>query len=166
MVFTLPMTDYHTFVSNCFRVFQISAVPRVWPTALKLGCVTNFDMLFLVLGFISLVDEIQFMLISSRHIRIRSIALYFQLYKIGLLNIIGQTRKLELKSPRGNCYLCMDRNCRICCDDRKNKQSLCDKAQPKVFSLYFRNEPSHFHSLRLQYVPQSDIDTDFQYLHI
>ena len=44
----------------------------VWPRALKLGCVTNFNMLFLVMGFISLVDEIQFMLISSRHICIRS----------------------------------------------------------------------------------------------
>ena len=44
----------------------------VWPTALKLGCITNFDMLFLVMGFISLVDEIQFMLIfSSHHICIR-----------------------------------------------------------------------------------------------
>ena len=49
----------------------------VWPTALKLGCVTNFDMLFLVMGFISLIDEIQFMLISSRHICIRSIVLPF-----------------------------------------------------------------------------------------
>ena len=47
-----------------------------WPTALKFGCITNFDMLFLVMGFISLVDEIQFMLISSRHICIRSIS-YF-----------------------------------------------------------------------------------------
>ena len=44
-----------------------------WPTALKLGCITNFDMLFLVMGLISLVYEIQFMLISSRHICIRSI---------------------------------------------------------------------------------------------
>ena len=44
----------------------------VWPTALKLGCVTNLDTLFLVMGLISLVDEIQFMLISSRHICIRS----------------------------------------------------------------------------------------------
>ena len=44
----------------------------VWPTALKLGCIINFDMLFLVKGFISLVDEIPFMLISSRHICIRS----------------------------------------------------------------------------------------------
>ena len=57
-----------------FRVFQMSAIPRVfWPTALKLGWITNFDMLFLVMEFISLVDEIQFMLISSRHICIRSI---------------------------------------------------------------------------------------------
>ena len=45
----------------------------VRPTALKLGSIANFDMLFLVIGFISLVDEIQFMLISSRHICIRSI---------------------------------------------------------------------------------------------
>ena len=32
----------------------------VWPTALKLGCITNFDMLlvFLVMGFVSLVDDI------------------------------------------------------------------------------------------------------------
>ena len=43
----------------------------VWPTALKLSCINNFDMLFLVMGFTSLVDEIQFMLISSRHIWIR-----------------------------------------------------------------------------------------------
>ena len=37
----------------------------VWHKALKLGCVTNFDMLLIVMGLISLVDEIQFMLISS-----------------------------------------------------------------------------------------------------
>ena len=30
----------------------------VWPTALKLGCVINIDMLFLVMGFISLIDKI------------------------------------------------------------------------------------------------------------
>ena len=34
----------------------------VWPAALKLGYITNFDMLFLVMGFIYLVDEIQFTL--------------------------------------------------------------------------------------------------------
>ena len=38
----------------------------VWPTALKLSCITNFDMLLLMIGFISLVDEIQFM-VSSGH---------------------------------------------------------------------------------------------------
>ena len=43
----------------------------VWPTALKLGCITNFDMLFLMMEFISLVDEIQFMLISSCHFCVR-----------------------------------------------------------------------------------------------
>ena len=41
----------------------------VWPTALKLGCVTNFDVLFL--------DEIQFMLISTCHICVRSIHMPF-----------------------------------------------------------------------------------------
>ena len=46
----------------------------VWPTALKRGWVTNYlDPLFFVMGFISLVDEVPFMLISSRHICIRSI---------------------------------------------------------------------------------------------
>ena len=45
----------------------------IWPTAMKLGCIINFDMLFLVMGFISLLDEIQYMLISSRHVYIRSI---------------------------------------------------------------------------------------------
>ena len=34
----------------------------VWPTALKLDCVTNFDMVFLVIGFICLLDEIKFIL--------------------------------------------------------------------------------------------------------
>ena len=56
-----------------FRVFQMSTISRVWPTALKLGCITNLDMLFLVIEFISLIDEIQFMLISSRCICISSI---------------------------------------------------------------------------------------------
>ena len=50
---------------------NVSHSACVWPTALKLGSRTNFDMLFLVMGFISLVDEIQFMLISSCHICIR-----------------------------------------------------------------------------------------------
>ena len=61
------MPDFHTFVSY-FLVFLMSAIPRVWPTALKLGCISNFNMRFLLMGLISLVDEIQFMLISSHHI--------------------------------------------------------------------------------------------------
>ena len=50
-------------ILSYFRVFQMSTISCVWPTALKLGCIANFDMVFLVMGFISLVDEIQFMLI-------------------------------------------------------------------------------------------------------
>ena len=67
------MPDCHAFcllLSGFSNVYHFACV---WPTALKLGCVTNLDTLFLVMGFISLVDEIQFMLISSRHIYIRSI---------------------------------------------------------------------------------------------
>ena len=64
--------EYHTFVSYFLGFSNVYYLACVWPTALKLGCITNFDMLFLVMGFISLVDEIQFMLISSRHICIRS----------------------------------------------------------------------------------------------
>ena len=54
----------------------------VWPTALKLGCITNFDMLFFVVGFISLVDEIQFVLIYSHHICIRCISSLFHITNI------------------------------------------------------------------------------------
>ena len=50
------------------RVSNVYHFVRVWPTALKLGCITNFDMLFLMMGFISLVDEIQSMLISNHHV--------------------------------------------------------------------------------------------------
>ena len=36
-----------------------------WTTALKLGCITKFDMLFHVMGFNCLVDEIKLMLMSG-----------------------------------------------------------------------------------------------------
>ena len=42
---------------------------------------TNFDMLLLVMGFISLVDEIQYMLISSRHLQKAA----FRLSRVGAL---------------------------------------------------------------------------------
>ena len=56
------MTAIHL---SLIRDFQMSAIPRVFGLQLW-NLVANFDMLFLVIGFISLVDEIQFMLISSR----------------------------------------------------------------------------------------------------
>ena len=46
-----------------------------WPTSLKLGCITNFDMLSLMMGFTSLVNEIQFMLICSPRISNRSLSI-------------------------------------------------------------------------------------------
>ena len=42
-----------------------------WPTAVKLGCMTNFDMLFLMTGFISLVNEIQ-LIITSHYFCIKA----------------------------------------------------------------------------------------------
>ena len=82
MTVRIGWTDYHTFVSYlydskawvdwlpyiCLLFSGFSNVyhsVRVSPTALELGCVTNLDMLFLVMEFISLVNEIQFMLIRS-----------------------------------------------------------------------------------------------------
>ena len=62
------LTTIHLLFSGFSNVYHFACV---WPTALKLGCITNLDTLFLV-GINSLIDEIQFMLISSRHIGIRS----------------------------------------------------------------------------------------------
>ena len=45
----------------------------IWPRALKLGCITNVDMLFLTNGFTCLFYENKFMLISGGHISGRSI---------------------------------------------------------------------------------------------
>ena len=60
------LTDCCTFFSLSLSFFfNVCHSVGVWPTALKLGCVTNFDMLFLVMGFISLVDEIKVMLILT-----------------------------------------------------------------------------------------------------
>ena len=72
--------EYMNRIASCLLFSGFSNVYHfacVWPTALKLGCITNFDMLFHVIGFISLVDEIQFMLFSSRHICIKSLSKYF-----------------------------------------------------------------------------------------
>ena len=81
-LYSLPnYTSTHAWLPHiCFLFSGFSNVYHsacVWPTALKLGCITNFDMLFLVTGFNSLVNGIQFMLISSRHICVRSVAVSF-----------------------------------------------------------------------------------------
>ena len=55
--------QYHTFDSYS-RFFQMSVILRLFG-----------QQLFLVMGVISLVNEIQFMLISSRHFSNRSIVL-------------------------------------------------------------------------------------------
>ena len=65
------LTTIHLGLFSGFpNVYHFACVS---PTALKLYRVTNLDTLFLVMGFNSLVDEIQFMLIGRRHICIRSI---------------------------------------------------------------------------------------------
>ena len=57
-----PKPYCHTFVSY-FGVFQMSAVPLCLAYFSETGRITNFDLLFLVMGFISII----FMLISRRH---------------------------------------------------------------------------------------------------
>ena len=52
-----PLTTIH--LSLIFGVFKCLSFCIFWPTALKLGCITNFDMLSLVMGFISLVNANQ-----------------------------------------------------------------------------------------------------------
>ena len=70
----MVVTSLHVYICLLFSGFSnVYHSACVWPKALKLGCVTNLDTLFLMMGFISLVDEIQLMLISSGHICIRSI---------------------------------------------------------------------------------------------
>ena len=53
------------FIGLFIFLSNVCHFTNVWPTALKLGSVTNFDMLFLLMGFNCLVDEIKFMLISG-----------------------------------------------------------------------------------------------------
>ena len=66
----------------------------VWPTALKLGCITNFDMLrFLVMGFISLVGVICIMSIIGGKM------VYIKLYIHQFRNVFSM-RILQLQSAR------------------------------------------------------------------
>ena len=63
------LTILQSLTAKClfliFGLFKMSAIPRFWPTTLKLGCATNLDLPFLVMGFRSMVDEIEFLLISK-----------------------------------------------------------------------------------------------------
>ena len=70
----------------------MSAIPRVCPIFLKLGWITNFDMLFLVMGFISLDDETKVMLISSHHFCIRTTERYPGFQRFSFL-FLGRERK-------------------------------------------------------------------------
>ena len=66
MAVSPPKPYYHV----CLLLLGFSNVCHVvcvWPTFLNLGCVTNCDILHLMMGFICLVDEIKFMLISCHH---------------------------------------------------------------------------------------------------
>ena len=42
---------YMYIVFFYFAIFQMSAISRFWPTVLKLGCKTNFDLLSFGAGF-------------------------------------------------------------------------------------------------------------------
>ena len=58
------VNDCHTFVSY-FQGFNcVCHSACFWRTLLKLGRITNFDMLFLVMGFISLDDEINLLYLA------------------------------------------------------------------------------------------------------
>ena len=39
-------------------LFNLSVLSRVWPAVLRLSCVTNFDMLFLIMVSLSLFHKI------------------------------------------------------------------------------------------------------------
>ena len=57
------ITTHFPLFSGFSNVYHSACV---WSGILELGCITNFDMLFLVIfGFIWLVDEIIFMLILN-----------------------------------------------------------------------------------------------------
>ena len=58
---SLPIPAWLLYICLLFLGFSnVYHFTCVWSTALKLGCITNFDTLFLLMGLISLVDEIQF----------------------------------------------------------------------------------------------------------
>ena len=90
--------------------------------------VTNLDTLFLVMGFISLIDEIQFMLISSRHICIRSIRQRSADFSCGLDKI----------QVTGVCLCVATLYCMFlpCCIMPRSFDDVCGLRDSNTFELY------------------------------
>ena len=51
----LTVIHLSTIFSNAFKM---STIQCVWPTALKLDCINNFDMLFLVMAGTTFLDKV------------------------------------------------------------------------------------------------------------
>ena len=78
-----PKPDYLPYI--CLLLSDFSNVCHftcIWPRTLKLGCIANVNMLFLMNGFICLFYENEFMLISGGHISNRSmyVCMYVCMY--------------------------------------------------------------------------------------
>ena len=116
MTVRLGWTDSHTFVSYlydskawvdwvpyiCLLLLGLSNICNsvcVLPTFLIFGCIINFDMLFLVMGFISFAHEFWFMLISSHHFRSHHLV-------TKLLSRIQDIVKIFLELVTYNEYAC------------------------------------------------------------
>ena len=79
------MPDCHTFVSY-FRVFSQMSTPRVSANIWNLAVLLILTRSFSWWDSSSLVDEVQCMLISSRHICIRSIMFFWFMYAFYFVN--------------------------------------------------------------------------------
>ena len=65
--------DWLPYICLLFSGFSnVCHFTCIWPRALKLGCITNVDMLFLTMGFICFFYVNKLMLISGGHISNRS----------------------------------------------------------------------------------------------
>ena len=78
----------------------MSTISRVFgPQLCNLAAVfTNFDMLYFVMGFISLLDEIQFVFINSHHICIRCVTQF-------LVSVFENSFPVLLRVLKINCIV-------------------------------------------------------------
>ena len=107
-----PLPYICLLFSGCSNVCHSAAF---LPTALKLGGIPNFDMLSLVMRFISLVNEIQFMLISSHHNRSIKQMVLQRVYFVHMLQVgvvISQSTT-HYSSLSNSFYLMMIEVCRF-----------------------------------------------------